>query len=163
MKDLLDKLSSYNLFNYLLPGTIFAASAETISDYTFHHDNIVVQLFVYYFMGLVISRIGSLMVEPLLKIATFVEFAPYKDFIRACTNDPKIEMLSEQNNMFRTLCALFLALPAFKGLEIATRTLGLSHSTGVLIGSGILCVFFAFAYRKQTGFVKQRVEIGKTK
>jgi hypothetical protein len=33
MKELLDKLSSYNIFNYLLPGTLFAAAAERILDY----------------------------------------------------------------------------------------------------------------------------------
>ena len=44
-----------------------------------------------------------------------MKFAPYKDFVRACDRDPKLELLSEQNNMYRTLCALFLALPAFKG------------------------------------------------
>ena len=161
MKDLLDKLSSYNLFNYLLPGTIFAASAESISGYTFKQDNIVVQLFVYYFIGLVISRLGSLVVAPVLRKIAFVKFAPYKDFVRACANDPKIDLLSEQNNMYRTLCALFLAITVFKGLEVAARRLNISHLTEVLIGFGVLCVLFAFAYRKQTEFVRKRVEIGK--
>ena len=163
MKDLLDKLSSYNLFNYLLPGTIFAASAETISSYRFDHDNIVVQLFIYYFIGLVISRFGSLVVEPVLKKTAFVRFAPYKDFVRACGSDSKIELLSEQNNMFRTLCTLFLALPVFKLLDVIVQRSGLSHGAAVLVGFGMLCVLFAFAYRKQTQFVRDRVEIGKAK
>src|SRR5947209_8137066 len=60
MKELLDKLSSYNLFNYLLPGTMFVAGAQRISDHKFKQDSIVVELFLYYFIGLVISRIGSL-------------------------------------------------------------------------------------------------------
>src|SRR5581483_4518955 len=98
MKDLLDKLSSYNLFNYLLPGTLFVAVAQRISDLEFEQDNIVIELFVYYFVGLVISRIGSLIVEPIMKATKFVTFAPYKDFVRACTQDSQIEVLSEQNN-----------------------------------------------------------------
>lgn len=31
MKDLLDKLSSYNIFNYLLPGIIFTALVEMLT------------------------------------------------------------------------------------------------------------------------------------
>src|SRR5437879_12159517 len=111
MKELLDKLSSYNLFNYLLPGTIFVAAAQRISAHTFKQDNIVVELFLYYFIGLVISRIGSLVIEPVMRKTRFVKFAPYKDFVRGCANDAKIEVLSEQHNMYRTLCTLVAASP----------------------------------------------------
>jgi hypothetical protein len=51
MKELLDKLSSYNLFNYLLPGTVFVAAARRISAHAFKDENIVVELFLYYFIG----------------------------------------------------------------------------------------------------------------
>jgi len=34
MKDILDKLSSYNIFNYLLPGVVFVVLAEALT--TFH-------------------------------------------------------------------------------------------------------------------------------
>ena len=137
MKDLLEKLSSYNLFNYLLPGTIFVAAAEILTDYRFTRTNIVVELFVYYFIGLVISRLGSLVVEPLMKSSGFASFAPYKAFVKACAADSKIELLSEQNNMFRTLCALFLALPLFKAgdaLEPATHRLQVADELATNFG-----------------------------
>src|SRR5690242_15561755 len=113
MKDLLDKLSSYNLFNYLLPGTIFVAGAERVTNYRFRSDSIVIDLFAYYFIGLVISRLASLVVAPLLEKIEFVKFAPYPDYISASDKDAKIDVLSEQNNTYRTLAALFLALPLF--------------------------------------------------
>jgi hypothetical protein len=65
MKEILDKLSSYNLFNYLLPGIIFVVLASEITRYSFIHDDIVIGAFLYYFIGLVISRFGSLAIEPL--------------------------------------------------------------------------------------------------
>jgi len=158
MKELLDKLSSYNLFNYLLPGTLFAAAAEHISDHKVPQSNIVVELFVYYFIGLVISRIGSLVLEPAMKKTKFVKFAPYKDFVRACTHDSKIEILSEQNNMYRTLCAVFLALGALKLYDVVVKWWGLPGRTLVLAA---LFGLFAFSYRKQTSYVRQRVEVAK--
>jgi hypothetical protein len=158
MKELLDKLSSYNLFNYLLPGTLFAAVAERTSDHRVAQGNIVVELFVYYFIGLVVSRIGSLVLEPAMKRTRFVRFAPYRDFVRACTHDPKIETLSEQNNTYRTLCALFLALGGLKLYDIGVKWWGLPGRTLILVA---LFLLFAFSYRKQTNYVKQRVEVAK--
>ena len=159
MKDLLDKLSSYNLFNYLLPGTLFVAGAERITVHRFTHENIVVTLFLYYFIGLVVSRFGSLVVGPLLQRTKFVKFAPYKRFIECCKVDPKVELLSEQNNMYRTLCALFLALPIFKGADALVHWSGVRRDVADVIGFFLLFALFAFAYRKQTSFVRQRVEV----
>lgn len=158
MKELLDKLSSYNLFNYLLPGTIFVASAERMTAHRFSQSNIVVELFVYYFVGLVISRFGSLAVSPLFQWIRFTQFAPYKDFINACTHDAKIELLSEQNNVYRTLCALFVALPVFKALDVLALKYRVGGRTALLVIFVGLSVLFAFAYRKQTSFVRKRVE-----
>ena len=157
MKELLDKLSSYNLFNYLLPGTVFVAVAQRISTHRFTHDNIVVELFLYYFIGLVISRIGSLVIEPAMKRTKFVKFASYKDFVRACSHDTKVEVLSEQNNTYRTLCAVVVVLGGLKFYDVIVMW-GLPGTAIVLVG---LFGLFAFAYRKQTDYIRRRVEVHK--
>lgn len=77
MKDILEKLTSYNLFNYLLPGAIFAVIAEHVTRFSFKQQDIIIGAFVYYFIGLVISRVGSLVIEPILKWVGFVRFAEY--------------------------------------------------------------------------------------
>ena len=158
MKELIDKLSSYNLFNYLLPGALFVAAAARISDFRLADDNVIEELVVCYFIGLVISRIGSLVVEPVLRWVGFVKFAPYGDFIKACEQDARIELLSEQNNVYRTLCALGVVLLAFKALDVGANRLGLIPDAKLLIVSAGLAILFVFAYRKQTSFVRKRVE-----
>ena len=67
MKELLDKLSSYNLFNYLFPGILFVTIAKETTSLDLLQENIITGVFLYYFIGLVISRVGSLLIEPLLK------------------------------------------------------------------------------------------------
>ena len=67
LKELLSKLSSYNLFNYLLPGVIFVAVASKVTRYSFIQEDIVMGLFLYYFIGLVVSRFGSIVIEPILR------------------------------------------------------------------------------------------------
>ncbi len=158
MKELLDKLSSYNLFNYLLPGTLFITAAERISSTRFTKGELLVDVFLYYFAGLVISRMGSLLLGPVLKRLPGLSFAPYADFTRACDADPKLEVLSEQNNMYRTLCAAFVALPVFKGLDIAATAIGFTPMVSSLASFVALALLFAAAYHKQTGFVRKRVE-----
>jgi len=45
MKDLLDKLSSYNLFNYLLPGVVFASIATKVTKFSFTQTDIITGVF----------------------------------------------------------------------------------------------------------------------
>ena len=69
MKDLLDKLSSYNLFNYLLPGILLALAIDRFALIRVVQKDIAIGIFLYYFLGSIVSRVGSLIVEPfLLKI-----------------------------------------------------------------------------------------------
>lgn len=160
MKDILSKISSYNLFNYLLPGIVFAVLAERITTYKIIQSDIIVGLFLYYFCGLVISRIGSLIIEPALKKVSFVTFAPYKDYVRVSAKDPTLETLSEVNNMYRTLCALFLVILATKAFEAIKLWLNLTSKASIYIIFVVLLVLFAFSYRKQTEYVTRRVKDG---
>ena len=114
MKEVFDRLSAYNIFNCLLPGALFAGLGEKITTYSLVHENFLIGLFLYYFIGLIISRIGSLIVEPFLKWIKFVKFADYKDYVKASELDPKVDLFSEQNNMYRTLCSLPIVLVLLK-------------------------------------------------
>ena len=162
MKDLLDKLSSYNIFNYLLPGTLFVGLGKEISSYSFVQDNLLIGLFLYYFIGLIISRLGSLILEPLLKNKKikFVKFAPYEDFVKASKLDPKIEIFSEQNNMYRSLCMLSIALILLKIYDLVWGSRSLDNVTIIFIFLIGLLVLFLFSYKKQTEkYVVKRVKI----
>ena len=138
MKYFLEKLSSYNIFNYLLPGVLFVGIAEKLTSYSFIHDNLLIGLFLYYFMGLIISRIGSLIVEPVLKFIKFIRFEGYKDYAVASKLDPKVSLLSEQNNMYRTLCSLFIVLILFKIYDEIKDTLSWSANTSGSIFDSVL-------------------------
>lgn len=161
MKELLQKLSSYNIFNYLLPGILFVGIAEKISSYSFIHDDILIGLFLYYFLGLIISRIGSLIVEPLLRRIKFVRFAAYQDYVEASKSDPEISLFSEQNNMFRTLCSLFIVLIFLKIYDDGKDILPWSADTSGSIFLLLLLVILLLSYRKQTRYVVQRIKIAK--
>ena len=157
MKELLDKISSYNLFNYLLPGVLFAVLAGSTTSYVFIQSDIVVGVFVYYFIGLVISRVGSVILEPAFRRLSVVKFAPYTDFVSALTKDAKLEILSEANNMYRTFCSLFLLLALLKIYESLAAQVPLMTDLSEYILVGALLLLFVFAYRKQTQYIVGRI------
>lgn len=157
MKDLLDKLSSYNIINYLLPGVVFVALCESLTTFSFVQKDIVLGAFLYYFIGLVISRIGSLIIEPSFKYIKLVQYAKYENFVTASNEDDKLEVLSEVNNMYRTFCSLFLVISLIKVYEKIS-----SYFPGLFIwNTEILIVFFlilfCLSYRKQTEYITKRV------
>ncbi len=59
MNELLNKISSYNVFNHLLPGVIFSILIGEIAHYPIAQRDILTGAFLYYFLGLVVSRAGS--------------------------------------------------------------------------------------------------------
>lgn len=161
MEKLLEKLTSYNLFNYLLPGVIFSILLEKTTNYSIIQENIVVEAFLAYFIGLLISRISSLIIEPILKKVKFVKFADYKDFVLASESDNKIELLSESNNIYRVFISLFVVLIIVNIYEQLLQQI-LGEYTNFVV-TVLLLLLFLFSYRKQTNYITQRVEIYKNK
>lgn len=157
MSEFLGKLSTYNLFNYLFTGVLFVAIASYFTPFSFVQENLVLAPFVYYFIGLVLSRIGSLVIEPILKWVKFVRFADYSHYITASKNDPQIEILSEANNVYRTLCALFFAVIFLKIYAVAEQTYPILHNFTTPALIAVLFLMFLLAYRKQTNYITKRI------
>jgi hypothetical protein len=161
MNELLSKLSSYNLFNYLLPGIIFVVLAKALCGYSFVQEDLVLGAFLYYFIGMVISRFGSVVIEPILKKIKFLKFADYKDFVIASQKDDKIELFSEVNNTYRTLCSMFMILGLLKiygVIENQISSLKDWYGVGLVV---ILAAMFLLSYRKQTNYINKRIEANK--
>lgn len=158
MSEIIDKLSSYNLFNYLFPGALFVALSSQVSTRNFAQDDILVALFTYYFIGLVISRIGSLLLEPFLKKIGFLNFANYNSFLSALEKDKKIDEISEANNMYRTLCSLFICLLGLVAIDSIVAVFPEIESFVSPVSIIILFILFLFSYRKQTNYINKRVK-----
>lgn len=158
MNDIFNKLSSYNLFNYLFPGIIFVILSHEITDYNFIQENIVLGVFLYYFIGLVISRFGSLIVGHLLRKYSFLQFEDYEKYVAVSKKDAKLELFSEINNMYRTLCSLLILLPLLKIYNSIEKMIPSLKNWNVIILITLLLVLFLFSYRKQTNFIRKRIE-----
>ena len=88
----------------------------------------------------------------------FLTFADYKQFVAACSKDPKIDILSESNNMYRTLCALLTALVLLWGyafIEVKFPAVKRWDEAFLFV---ILLATFLLSYRKQTAYITKRVK-----
>ncbi len=159
MKEILDKIDSYNLFNYLLPGVLFVVLLNEFTIYSFIQEDLVIGAFVYYFIGLVVSRFGSLIIEPVLKKISFLKFAKYQDFISASKQDPKIEIFSEANNMYRTFTSMLVLLVLLKLYELISVKFSLLNEWSLYVLVVVLLTMFLFSYKKQTAYVGKRIKI----
>jgi hypothetical protein len=105
----------------------------------------------------VIGRVGSLVIEPTLKALRFVRFADYKDFVAASSADARLEILSEQNNSYRTLCSTFLLLLALKLYEKLSAIFPTITKYQMTVLLAALSVMFLFAYCKESNYITKRI------
>lgn len=158
LKLVIDKLSQYNFLTNILPGTVMCVILKYLVGYDLIPDDYYQAGIVFYFVGMVNSRVGSLVIEPILKAISWVKFAPYSEFLRAEKEDAKLTILSQENNVFRSYISLmFISILGYI-YKICSLDLRLSLNNESLVLIVILFVLFLFAYKKQTSFVRKRVE-----
>lgn len=161
MKDILDKLSSYNIFNYLFPGILFVIIANATTDYNLIQENNLLGAFLYYFIGMTISRFGSVIIEPVFKKIKFLNFRAYKDYVSASKKDPKIELLSEVNNTYRTLNSMMFLLLILKFYNYCAVRFQLGETFSLICLTVLVTVLYLFSYRKQTNYISKRIDANK--
>lgn len=158
MEQFLDKLSRYHLITNLIPGVLFLCFLNMLGIYCIDMTNWVMILFVGYFFGLVISRVGSIVIEPWFKKWKIVKYSSYSDFLEAEKKDIKIANLLADNNMYRTFVALFFVLIVLEICHIIPAVDEFIHTQwAVLALLALLFLLYVLAYRKQTSYIRKRV------
>lgn len=159
MEELLSKLSAYNILNNLLPGIMFCVIGERITDWPLVQSDAITALFVYYFIGLIINRVGSIFLEPILKLIHFVSFVPHERYLAASKKDALLPELSQTNNLLRSLIAMAVCLLLMMlSTRLATTFPWLSANFSQ-VGMVLLLLFLLLSYRKQTSYIVKRVRL----
>lgn len=157
MENFLNKLSEYHFIQSLVPGMIFTYCSKSFYDINYFTDKPLYDFIILLIIGLIISRISSIIVEPLLRKLKVLDFCNYEDFIKASQIDIVIKNLSETNNLYRVVIATFLVLLIEKLYLFLADRIGWLNDWTYLIISVLLIMLFIASYRKQTCYIKQRV------
>ena len=158
MKDLLDKLSSYYLFNCLIPGAMFLYILSLIIGRALlSNENLLIEAVYCYSVGLVINRVGALVVGPLVRYIMGIKFIEYEKYLFAVLKDNKIDLLNEVCNMYRSISSMFLILVLFITLRKISGTNMPDNCLLFILFSAILAIF-VMSYIKQIKLITKRVE-----
>lgn len=158
MDKFIEKLGEYKIFNYLLPGIIFTYLLKYYVGIDIFQSNVIEMAFIFYFIGSVISRFGSVVIEEILKKIKFIKHSNYNDYINAVKKDDFIKKLLISNNTYRTLCAGFLLILIIKGVKELVNYFNLQ--TGIIYTIVIIFGFILYllSFKKQTGIIVKRVD-----
>ena len=163
LAQIVEKISSYNIVNNLYPGILFVYVLKIMFGTNLLSNNWFENLIVFYFVGMVLSRIGSIIIEPVMKKINIIKYAPYQDDVKASSIDPLVDTLSETNNTYRTLLSTFICVFMYK-LGASINEICLKNEITFLqenrdwILLALLILLFVFSYVKQTSYVRKRVE-----
>ncbi len=161
MDKIFEKIEQYDIFNSLIPGVMYTFWVKRLYGKDLGADGVVEYLVVCYLLGIIISRFGSVCVEYILKdMLKFVNYADNSDYIEAEAKDPikKITKLNMINNMYRSLLAMAVLVGATGLWILITSHCMLLKSCEKVLIVLFLVLLFAFSYRKQTEYVRKRVE-----
>ena len=93
MDKIIEKISSYHIFNNLVPGYLFLIISSQIMKKNLIIDSLIYSFFEAYFIGIIISRISSLVIEKIIVKIWNLKKEPYDKYIEANKKDDKLEIL----------------------------------------------------------------------
>ena len=158
MEKLLEKISSFHLIVHLIPGAAFCYLADMFTTLTFPNGSNISDFVVFYFVGVIIGRFGSIVIEPIYKFCRILKFAPYSDYLKAERVDPKIEVLSEMNDFYRSLVSMIVLLTLLLLYEKFALEFMILSKIRIPLFCIFLIILLSFSYRKQTEYVRKRAE-----
>jgi len=155
----LGKISNYNLLNNLIPGAILCVLLKHLVGYDFMKVGTLELMVIFYFVGMVNGRIGSLFVEWFLKKIHLVTYRDHKQFVETEQKDKKMVYLSETNNMYRSMISVAFTALFAKLYHVSVDLQWEWGNISEWIVLLALLVLFVCAYRKQTNYIVSRIDV----
>jgi hypothetical protein len=131
--------------------------------YDLIHFSIIENVLICYFVGMVNSRLGSLVLERFLLKVRFIKYAPHDEYAKAEKSDAKITALTEENNMFRSLANAMLILLLAYGAKNISVVENFVVNNFKWIAIVALLIIYICSFKKQTKYIKKRVDENKDK
>jgi hypothetical protein len=154
----LEKIGGYDLVVTLIPGVILAEALRLYGCPLISWESVVPYAVVSYLLGLIASRLGSMLVAPVAQKISKKSF-DYNNFVRAEKADPKIQTLLQTANAYRSFCgvafAFFFIVISYEGVEL----LGLSEPVRLILVVSCMGILSFISYLKQRSYIAARVGI----
>jgi hypothetical protein len=156
-----DKLDAYNLVANLVPGAALTYALNLSGFPTPPPDDILAFLLVAFVAGVTVNRIGSLVLDPILrsKRLAFLKPKNYKSFVTSEREDSKLEILVANAGLYRTFFSGGMVYFVLLIFGLLADHIGFS-ARWTLSGSLVVAmIVFLFALKKEDDYIHQRLSI----
>ena len=110
LKSLSEKLSAYQLFNFIYPGAVFLGILSYKGVPLGMLKEIWCFLLSSYFLGMTISRFGSIVIESICLKFGWIEKYDIKRYADNIAKNSFTAILLELTNIYRTICSMGILL-----------------------------------------------------
>lgn len=149
INSLFNKLSAYQLLSLMLPGASLLGTLKFIFAIDIKVDeNIWWFLLSSYVVGIILSRIGSLLIEEVFKKMGFIKGYNVGNYIAKRKEDDMVETLLSFANLYRSFCALSILLI----IVTMVKGYGFCDYWHYFLLEVLLLLLFAFSFCKQYNY-----------
>ena len=160
---MLEKLDAYDLIANLVPGAALTYALHFSRFPTPAPEEWAAFLLVAFVAGVTTNRLGSLVLDPLLRRFGFLNRKNYTLFVESEKADRKLETLVANHGLYRTFFmagVIYLSLLAVSRLFPAIATADQAvFVTFVLAGMTV----FLFAFQKEDRYIHDRIQAARRK
>jgi len=154
-----DKLDAYNLVANFVPGAalIYALYASGFPSPS--PDNLGAFVLVSFVAGVMTNRLGSLLVDPLLRSARvrFLKPKNYQSYVSSEKDDPKLETIVANAGLYRTFFTAGVVYLALLAGNVAVRRFGIGDQAVFIAFVVVGMAVSIFALRKEDNYISVRM------
>lgn len=150
-----DKLDAYNLFANLVPGAALTYALHYSGFPSPSPDEALAFLLVSFVAGVTANRLGSLLLDPLLRRWKFIKPKDYHSFLMREKADRKLDALVANSGLYRTFFTAGIIYLAAVIIAPLVTPIGGKALLLIFVVAGM--AVFLFAFRKEDGYIHSRI------
>jgi hypothetical protein len=154
-----DKLDAYNLVANLVPGAALTYALHFSKFPTPSPGHIGAFLLVAFVAGVTANRLGSLILDPLLRRLKFLKPKDYRSFLVREKEDDKLDALVANSGLYQS----FFTAGAIYLLALLSSAAAAYLTKQGLLTALVICgmLVFLFALKNEDGYIHSRIEAAK--
>ncbi|MEP1422075.1 MAG: hypothetical protein ABJK59_09930 [Erythrobacter sp.] len=155
-----DKLDAYNIVANLIPGAALTYGLHASGFPTPHpSEELGAFLLVAFVAGVMTNRIGSIVIDPLLRAKSvgFLHPKNYKAFVTSQRDDPKLDTIVANTGLYRTFVTAGLLFLLLVGIDRLIKECGISSQFVFIAFVVIGIIVSAFALKKEDDYIHERI------
>lgn len=158
MDKIFEALNHYDIVTCLIPGMVFCQLTDWIYGTRLIEGNSITLMIISYVLGIVVGRIGSVIIEPICEDTKIIVKADYERWRKAASQCEEVKTLTTKSTVYRSWIALMLIqiiLLFIFPLSAFAADIGRCN---LFFGQFIVFVLLILSYRKQIDYVRKRVD-----